>query len=161
MMLREDLMARDLCAGLDEVLAPALLCLDAFPAYLDLATTPDDMLPWLAQWVGMSVDLGEDLDGQRELLGSAGKLHAIRGTRRGIEQAVRAALGLDAEVIETGAASWSAAPGADLPGEPGRPAVVVIVRPGPDDYVDPDRLEALVQSLKPAHVEHRVQIEWA
>ena len=56
--------------------------LEQFPAYLDLATAPDDMVPWLAQWVGMSVDLGEDLAHQRELLGSAGELHAIRGTRR-------------------------------------------------------------------------------
>lgn len=158
-MLREDPMAHGLCDGLDEVLAPVLLSLDAFPAYLDLATTPDDMVPWLAQWVGMSVDLGEDLDRQRELLGSAGALHAIRGTRRGIELAVQAATGMPAEVVETGAASWSDTPGGALPGEP-EAAVVVVVRPEPDAYVDADRLDALVEALKPAHVRHRVQIEW-
>jgi phage tail-like protein len=158
-MLREDPTARGICDGLDEVLAPVLLSLDAFPAYLDLATTPDDMVPWLAQWVGMGVDLGEDLDRQRELLRTAGELHAIRGTRRGIELAVQAALGMAAEVVETGAAAWSDRPGGDLPGEP-EPAVVVIVRPGPDQYVDADRLEAVVEALKPAHVEHRVQVDW-
>jgi phage tail-like protein len=158
-MLREDPMARGLCDGLDEVLAPVLLSLDAFPAYLDLATTPDDMVPWLAQWVGMSVDLGEDLDRQRELLGSAGALHAIRGTRRGIELAVQAATGMPAEVVETGSASWSDTPGGALPGDP-QPAVVVVVRPEPDAYVDADRLDALVEALKPAHVQHRVQIDW-
>src|SRR4051794_25978348 len=98
-VLREDTFARELCAGLDEVLAPVLVSLDAFPAYLDLATTPDDMLPWLGQWVGMAVDPGADLHRQRRLLASAGELHAIRGTRRGIELAVEAALGLDVQVV--------------------------------------------------------------
>jgi phage tail-like protein len=156
-MLREDPFARALCAGLDEVLAPVLLSLDAFPAYLDLTTTPDDTLPWLGQWVGMVVDSGEDLARQRGLLGSASALHAIRGTRRGIELAIEAALGLEAEVVETGAASWSATPGGDFPGE-ARPAVVVTVRAGEDDDLDEDRLDALVRSLKPAHVAHRILI---
>ena len=55
-MIREDPFAQQLCAGLDEVLAPVVMSLDAFPAYLDLATTPPDMLPWLGHWLGMEVD---------------------------------------------------------------------------------------------------------
>ena len=46
-MNREDPFAQQLCAGLDEVLAPVVMSLDAFPAYLDLATAPADMLRWL------------------------------------------------------------------------------------------------------------------
>lgn len=156
-MLREDLFARQLCSSLDEVLAPVLLSLDSFSAYLDLATTPEDMLPWLGQWVGMEVDPGEDLDRQRLLLASAGELHAIRGTRRGIEQAVAAAFGVEVQVRETGAASWSATPGGALPGEP-RPAILVAVRSDDDDPVDEERLDALVAALKPAHVLHRVRV---
>lgn len=157
-LLREDAFAQSLCAGLDEVLAPVLLSLDAFPAYLDLTTTPEDMLPWLAQWLGVVVDPSQELDLQRGLLRSAGELHATRGTRRGIELAVEAALGMPVEVVETGGASWSATPGGDLPGE-SQPAVVVIVRPRPGQQADPDRVEAAVKSNKPAHVQHRVQIE--
>ena len=41
-MLREDPFAQQLCAGLDEVLAPVLLTLDGFAAYLDVATAPQD-----------------------------------------------------------------------------------------------------------------------
>ena len=40
------------CGALDEVLAPVLSTLDNLPAYLDVATTPDDLLPWLAAWLG-------------------------------------------------------------------------------------------------------------
>lgn len=157
-VLREDAFARSLCAGLDEVLAPVILSLDAFPAYLDLTTTPADMLPWLAQWLGMAIDPSQELDVQRGLLRSAGELHATRGTRRGLELAVAAALGVPVEVVETGGAAWSATPGGDLPGEP-QPAVVVIVRPRAGQAVDPDRVEAVVKANKPAHVQHRIQLE--
>lgn len=156
-MLREDPFAQQLCAGLDEVLAPVLMSLDAFSSYLDLATTPDDMLPWLGHWLGMEVDPGGDLDLQRKLLASAGELHAIRGTRRGIELALEAALGVDVDVQESGASSWSTDPAAGLPGEQ-RPAIVVIVESTEEDPIDTERLDALVSQLKPAHVLHRIQI---
>lgn len=156
-VLREDAFARGLCAGLDEVLAPVMLSLDAFEAYLDLDTTPDDMLPWLAQWLGLVLDTDRGPDTQRDLLRSAGELHATRGTRRGIELAVTAGLGLSVEVTETGAATWSATPGGDLPGQPGA-TLEVVVRTAPGQEVDIDRVEALVASVKPAHVRHRVRI---
>jgi phage tail-like protein len=156
-MIREDVFARQLCAGLDEVLAPVLLSIDGFAAYLDLATTPADMLPWLGHWLGMEVDPGEDLDLQRKLLASSGELHAIRGTRRGIQLALEAALGVDVSVLETGGATWSSDPDAELPGEH-RPAIVVVVDSTEEDPIDAERLEALVAELKPAHVLHRVQV---
>lgn len=156
-MLREDPFAQQLCAGLDEVLAPVLMSIDAFSAYLDLATTPPDMLPWLGRWLGMEVDPDEDLDLQRALLASAGQLHAIRGTRRGIELALEAALGVDVQVTETGATTWSAQPGAALPGSP-QPSIVVTVDSTDDDPIDAERLDALVSQIKPAHVLHRLQI---
>ena len=94
------------------MLAPVLLSLDAFPAYLDLSTTPEDMLPWLAQWLGIALDPSQELQHvQRGLLRSAGELHATRGTQRGIELAVEAALGVPVEVTETGGAAWSETPG--------------------------------------------------
>lgn len=156
-VLREDAFARELCASMDEVLAPVLLTLDALPAYLDLATTPEDMLPWLAAWLGMSLDTSQDPDSQRGLLSSAGELHATRGTQRGIQRAVEAAIGVPVEVVETGGSAWSEMPGGDLPGEP-RPAIVVTVLAGQGAQVDPDRVEAVVASVTPAHVLHRIQI---
>ena len=156
-LLRTDRFAESLCASFDEVLAPVLLSLDGFPAYLDLRTAPEDMVEWLAQWLGMSVDPNAALASQRELLQSAGELHARRGTRRGLELAVQAELGVPVQVVETGASSWSAEPGGDLPGEP-VPAVVVIARPRAGQDVDVERLDALVRTIKPAHILHRVQV---
>ena len=156
-MLREDPFTQQLCAGLDEVLAPVLMSLDGFASYLDLATTPADMLPWLGHWLGMEVDPGEDLGLQRALLVSAGELHAIRGTRRGIELALEAALGVDVQVTESGGSAWSLEPDALMPGSP-QPTMVVTVDSTEDDPIDVERLDALVQQIKPVHVQHRLQI---
>ena len=102
-MLREDPFARELCASLDEVLAPILLTLDSFAAYLDVGTTPEDMLPWLAQWVGLTVEKAQDGDAQREALRTACDVYALRGTRSGIERAISSALGVEVHVSESGA----------------------------------------------------------
>ncbi len=59
-MLRDDPFARSLCAGFDELLAPVILDLDTFAAHLDPMTAPDDMLIWLAQWLGVGIDSGTD-----------------------------------------------------------------------------------------------------
>jgi phage tail-like protein len=154
---RNDAFTTRLCDGLDAVLAPVLSTLDNLPAYLDLTTAPDDLLPWLAHWLGLAVDPGHDPVRQRELLRSTSELQGWQGTRRGIELAVSALLGVRAEAVESGAASWSVDADDPLPGEP-TPAVVVRVFPEPGRQIDLERLEAVVAAIKPAHVVHRVQV---
>lgn len=159
-LLREDAFARQLCGGLDEVLAPVLLSLDSFPAYLDVDTTPEDMLPWLAQWLGVTVDPSRDTGGQRELVAMAGELHTLRGTRAGVALAVRAALGIEVTVSETGASGWSTEAGGTLPGE-AVPRVVVTVSEAAAAGLDPERLDGVVRSALPAHVRYRIQVSGA
>lgn len=146
-----------LCDALDEVLAPVLCTLDNLPAYLDVATAPDDLLPWLAAWTGMSLDPGQPRERQRQLLRRAVALQGIQGTPHGIEVAVEAVFGLRAQVQETGASTWSMDAEAALPGEPLQ-AFVVQVFAAPDRAVDERRLDLVVSSLKPAHVVHRVEV---
>jgi phage tail-like protein len=156
-MYRGDPFTASLCAALDDLLAPALAVLDNLPAHLDLALAPEDLLPWLATWVGIELDPGLDPVRQRELLRAAAELHGWQGTARGIAVAVEALMGVPTEVVETGGATWSNDPRAALPGEP-VPAVVVRVHPDDPDDLDDDRLEAVVAAVKPAHVMHRVQV---
>lgn len=155
-MLREDPFAQQLCSGLDVVLAPVLLSLDSFSAYLDLGTTPDDMLGWLAQWVGLSADPSQDPNTQRELLRDARELHVVRGTKAGVALAVRTALGIEVDVVETGRSAWSETSGGELPGR-AEPRVVVTVRSGAA-AIDPERLDAVVRAAVPAHVRYRVRM---
>ncbi len=157
-MLREDPFARSLCASFDELLAPAILSLDTFDAYLDPDTTPEDLLPWLAQWLGLAVEPGVEQPRQRHELRIAGSLNATRGTRRSIELVLENALGMPVEVAETGGARWSPHPGGPLPGR-NDPAISVVVRPPAGTEVDADRLDALIRSVKPAHVRHVVSVQ--
>ena len=157
-LLREDPFAESLCASFDELLAPAILSLDTFVAYLDPETTPDDMLPWLAQWLGLGSDLDVNQPPQRHELKLASSLNAARGTRRSLQLLVENALGMPAEVTDSGGARWSPTPGGELPGEP-EPAVRIVVHPPSGVAVDLDRLDALIRSVKPAHVRHTVVVQ--
>jgi phage tail-like protein len=154
---RTDQFTQQLCASFDEVLAPVISALDNLPAYLDLGTAPEDILPWLAHWLGLAVDRGDNPLRQRELLRSTRDLHGRQGTRLGIELAISAVLGVRTEVVESGGASWSVDPNDPLPGE-ALPAVVVQVFPVAGQEIDEDRLRDAVAALKPAHVIHRVQV---
>jgi phage tail-like protein len=156
-LLREDAFARQLCASFDDLLAPVLLTLDTFTDYLDPATTPEDMIGWLAQWLGLTVDPGVEHAVQRHELAVAGSLNATRGTRRSIELALQSALGTPVEVSDSGGARWSPSPGGELPGDP-TPTVGVVVR-APAGSVDTGRLDALVRSVTPAHVARTVTVQ--
>jgi phage tail-like protein len=157
-MLREDPFARSLCESFDEVLAPVLLTLDTFDTYLDPATTPDDMIPWLAQWLGLGVDSAVARARQRHELQVAGPLNVSRGTRRSIELVLANALGMPVDVSDSGGARWTPSPGGPLPGDP-EPLISVAVHPPAGVEVDQDRLDALIRSVKPAHVRHVVVVQ--
>lgn len=156
-MLREDWFATQLCASVDEVVAPVLLTMDTFACYLDPAMTPADMIPWLAGWLGLDVDRRSGLAQQRYELQTSGALNASRGTRRSMELSLESALGMPVEVTESGGARWSPSPGGALPGEP-QPAVRVVVRAPVGQQVDTDRLDVLIRAVKPAHVLHQVEV---
>lgn len=152
-----DSFAQQLCGGLDEVLAPILATLDALPAYFDPATAPEDMLGWLAGWLGLTLDENQSEPRRRELLGRGVWLLGRRGTVTGVREAVEAVFELTPEVIDPGGAHWAAEPGSPLPGVPAGELVVRVRVPDPGAF-DVRRLDALVTSVKPAHVRHRVEV---
>ncbi|MGY1640654.1 phage tail protein I [Geodermatophilus sp. SYSU D00703] len=151
-----DEFTQEMCAGLDEVLAPVVADLDCLPAYLDPTTTPLDLLHWLAGWVGVDPK-DVPAERRRDLVRSAAGLHRRRGTARGLREAVRVWFGVDPEVQESGGADWSGEAGAPLPGS-AAPFLVVRLRVPDPATVDVRRLDALVAAVKPAHVPHEVEV---
>jgi phage tail-like protein len=153
----DDDFAQRFTAGLDTVLAPVFATLDNLPAYLDPRVTPTDFLAWLASWVGAADDPQWPEGPRREAVVRAVELHRWRGTRRGLVEALRLTLGVQAEVIGDGGAAWSSTAGADLPPEP--PAETLVrVRPGRGRRVDPDRVHEIVRAMCPVHIVCRVEI---
>ncbi|MFJ2606609.1 phage tail protein [Streptomyces sp. NPDC087425] len=156
----DDDFAQRFTSGLDTVLAPVFATLDNLPAYLDPRLAPTDFLAWLASWAGADDDPRWPVERRREAVGRAVELHRWRGTRRGLVEALRLALGAHAEVRDGGAARWSSTPDGDLPPEPsGDP--VVLVWPDPtrgDTRLDAHRVREIVRAMCPVHTVCRVEI---
>jgi phage tail-like protein len=156
-LYRDDYFAQNLCGGLDEVLAPIIATLDSLPAYLDPATAPDDMLGWLAGWMGIVLDGHQTAERQRELVQVGVELMQWRGTARGVRAAVNALFDTPPEIVESGGASWSVEPSSALPGS-AQPELLVRLGVSDPETFDIRRLDALVAMSKPAHVPHRVEV---
>lgn len=156
-ILRADELACSLADSFDSLLAPAILALDTVVDYLDPLLTPEDMLPWLAQWHGMQLDETAVHTLQREDLALARTVNPVRGTRRSIELVIEEMLGVPAEVTESGLTAWTSDPGGELPGD-AEPSVTVVLRPPAGVEVDLGRLDALLESVTPAHVRRTVSV---
>lgn len=91
----DDDLAQRFVAGLDEVLAPIHNVLDCLDSYFTPSLAPVDFTHWLAEWVGAETDGADRVGGPegeavlRAAVAAAAHLHRIRGTRRGLAEAVR------------------------------------------------------------------------
>lgn len=156
-ILAEDDFLSRFVGGLDDVLAPIYLTLDSLHAYVNPDLAPPDFLLWLTGWVGIDHDQTWSSGRTREAVASAASMHRWRGTPRGIVEAVQLAFDGEVEVHESGGVVGSLRPGTDLPGEP-VPSLRVVLRVADPARVDPRRLDAIVASVKPAHVPHTCEI---
>jgi phage tail-like protein len=167
----DDVFAQNLCAGLDEVLAPVIGVLDCFPAYLDPGTAPPEVLDWLASWTGLLAVQRLPVARRRRLVARAAALHAWRGTPDAVRELVELACNRPVELEESGGTGWSSTPGTPMPGAD-RPGLVVRVRTravldrqddsatddGTDVPVDADLLDRLLELVVPAHLPVRVEL---
>ncbi|MGK5630591.1 phage tail protein [Streptomyces sp. URMC 123] len=153
----DDDLAQRFTAGLDTVLAPVLSTLDNLPAYLDPELTPADFLPWLSSWVGMDLDPAWPDELCRAVVARAVELHRWRGTRRGLVERLRLCLGVEAEVVDGGGATWSTTADSALPPAPSG-ELLVRVRPLGAADVDEREVLAVVRECCPVHLACRVEI---
>lgn len=156
-LFQEDDFAQRLCSGLDEVTAPIISVLDSIDAYFDPLLAPEDFLQWLARWVAVALDETWPIERRRLLVGSAVDLYGRQGTIAGVRGAVWLYTGIEPEITDSGATSWSPTPGGQLPGDPTPDLVVRVRMPGADDS-QRRRIDAIVEAAKPAHVPHRVEV---
>lgn len=154
---QEDEFLQRFASAFDTALAPLFLTLDTLSCYVDPELAPPDFLDWLAEWVGIDVDDTWSVERRREIVAGAAAIHRMRGTPAGIVDAVRLVVGGRVEVEENGASTWSAEPGAALPGSPD-PLLRVVVRVPDPGSVDLTRLDRVVTAVKPAHLAHTIDV---
>ncbi|MFB9512754.1 phage tail protein [Streptomyces purpureus] len=153
----DDDLAQRFVAGLDEVVAPILGVLDCLDAYFTPALAPVDFTQWLGGWVGAETDGTEPEARLRAAVAAAAYLHRVRGTRRGLSEAIRLAFGVEPEISESGAADWHSRPLGPVPGER-RPRLHVTLRLPDPTPADEHRLDSLVAAARPAHMPYTVQV---
>jgi phage tail-like protein len=111
---QEDPLFMRLCAAFDELMAPLVTAVDCFDAYLDPYLAPADFLPWLADLVGYQGTIRRGTDAERELVATAVRDHARRGTALGVREAAARAAGVPLDQVELedpGGTRWSTVPG--------------------------------------------------
>lgn len=156
-VLQEDEFLQRFLPAFDAGLAPVVTTLDSLHAYVDPQLAPEDFLDWLASWVGVELDDAWSLEQRRIVVGAAALVHRQAGTADGIRDSMALALDADVKVTESGGCTWSATPGGGLPGDP-ESLVRVSVAVDDPDSVDVRRVEALLRSVKPAHVRHEFEV---
>ncbi len=153
----EDELARGFTRGLDTVLAPVFLTLDCLDAYVDPDLAPEDFLPWLASWVGVTLAESWPAERKRALIATAVARHRDRGTWRGLTAHLELLYGGEVELHESGGTVWSDDPAVEPPGDP-VPRLHVVVRVDDPAAVDRDLLAALVREARPAHLPFTVEV---
>ena len=153
----EDEMVRGLTRGLDTVLAPVFLTLDCLEAYVSPRQAPDDFLPWLASWVGVTVAESWPSERKRAVVASAVRRHRDGGTRHGLKAQLELLTDGDVEILDSGGTVWSDDPDVEPPGDP-EPALRVLVRVDDPATVDVDHLRADIREARPAHVPFTVDV---
>ena len=157
--------------------APVEKQIDSLPFYFDPQTTPSDLLPWLASWLGMVLDERWSEESRRQLLHSAARLYRKRGTKEGLQEYLAIYTGHKPQIIEHRAYNFRLGPEARLgPGialgtgnQPHTFSVVFRLPPASsskDKKIRKKRelerrriIEGIIESQKPAHTSYTLHIE--
>ena len=70
--------------------------------YVMADRSPEGFLPWLASWVGLTLDEGWPVERRRAVLARAMDLHRWRGTPRGMREHLLLYTGTEPEIVERG-----------------------------------------------------------
>jgi phage tail-like protein len=102
-VFREDGVAGDFTERFLSLFDATLGSVDAavarFPALLDGARARDEVLPWIARFLSVTLDETWDADRRRAMLRAAPDLFRRRGTRDGLNRSIRLAYGLSEDAI--------------------------------------------------------------
>lgn len=144
------------------LLDPIEQTVDQAHYYFDPGVTPVTFLPWLASWVGVTLDPDLDDAGQRKLIRRAIELSRWKGTRRGIREEIQIRTGSRSLIVENFDGmriGQDAALGLNTHlGVRREGGIAVTLVSSPGSAVSRSQADSLVQEIKPAHVGHVVRL---
>jgi len=143
--------------ALEESLDPIVGLLDCLPAHFDARTAPPDVLDLLIAWLGLEHDESSPSTDRRGLVEASTVLGRLRGTRAGLELALRLAFpDVPFRVKDPGRAVAATDP-SQLPPAGGREVVVLCDQPLP-----PERQLAVarvIERVKPLGVTYKLRVK--
>jgi phage tail-like protein len=116
---------------------------DYIEMYFDPLTSPASFLPWIAGWLGLTLNRHWPEARLRRLLAEATELYRWRGTRYGLTRMIEVCTGLTPEITDV--------PSRDDSGRVQAFVFRVSITIPPESDIDAAFIEELVRAHKPAH----------
>jgi phage tail-like protein len=161
---RQDPFIRRLLLIFESVMLPLERVIDTLPLYTEPEMAPEELLPWLAQWVALSLDGAWPVERQRALIADAAEIYRWRGTKRGLKRHIAAYTGLEPVIQESqggfvlgreSGLGWTT----QLTVMPHNPLLFIVTVPVDNPRaVDPEVLRAIIEEDKPAHAVYRLRV---
>ncbi len=143
--------------ALETLLDPIVSLLDMLPSHFDPDLAPRDVLALVGAWLGLELDESWTQGRQGELVRSAAELARRRGTRAGLELALRLTFpGLPLSVEDRGGVTWGAN-GSRAATDERLDFVVVCEVPVPEE--EQAAIALLVEESKPVHSRYELRVE--
>jgi phage tail-like protein len=121
--------------------------LDDLPKHFQPLETPDDFLPWLSQWVALSVVLqravADNKERMRNFIAEMSKIYRSRGTKEGMARLLEIFTGKRVSIDD------------QIDGEPFFFKVMIYVSPS-NEQRDMMLARAVINLEKPAHTRYRL-----
>jgi phage tail-like protein len=143
-------------AALEGVLDPIVALLDTLPAHFDPELAPLDLLDLATKWLGLEHNEAQPAPQLRNLVRRTAELGRLRGTRAGVELALRLNFPDLPLRVEDGG-SVVVYTGKDLP-KPAPPAFVVYCDTPISEEVAAE-VARVIEAVKPVHVGFRLRIK--
>lgn len=143
--------------ALEQVLDPIVAVLDMLAAHFDPRLAPLDILELITVWLGLQHNEAQPTEQLRDLVMHAAELGRLRGTRSGLELALRLNFpDLPLRLEDRGSVAWATTQGT-LP-DPEPPSFIVYCdKPIPADAQS--EIARLIDEVKPVHVTYRLRVK--
>ncbi len=146
--------------ALETLLDPIVSILDNLPAHFDPDIAPLDVVDMLAVWLGLEPEESWSEELRRELVRRAGELTRKRGTKAGVELALKIAFPeLPLRVEDSGGVTWPTG-GAEKPAKEKAPGFIIYCDQ-PIGEPEQAAVARMIERVKPVHVPYRLRVKAA
>ena len=146
----------------ESVLAPVEQTVDQIPLYFDPKLAPEQLLPWLAFWLGLVLDEDWPAARRRRLVSQAAELYQWRGTRRGLETYLEIYTGVRPTITEhfggIRLGEESRLGSNTILGDGRAHCFTVTLLVEGSSTVDEEKVRAIIEAEKPAHTAYDLEI---